>query len=59
MKARDKTSGVSKVQVTASKRKPGKALKYKRKFTVKSAKRPKWVRARDRAGNWSKWKKAR
>jgi hypothetical protein len=59
MKARDKTSGVSKVQVTANKRKPGKALKYKRKFTVKSAKRPKWVRARDRAGNWSKWKKAR
>jgi PKD domain/Beta-propeller repeat len=59
MKARDKTSGVNKVQVTANKRKPGKALKYKRKFTVKSAKRPKWVRARDRAGNWSKWKKAR
>jgi hypothetical protein len=26
---------------------------------VKSAKRPKWVRARDRAGNWSKWKEAR
>jgi hypothetical protein len=38
---------------------PGKALKYKKKFTVKAAKRPKWVRARDRAGNWSKWKKAR
>jgi hypothetical protein len=59
MKATDKTSGVSKVQVTANKKKPGKALKYKRKFVVKSAKRPKWVRARDRAGNWSKWKKAR
>ena len=59
MKATDKTSGVSKVQVTANKKKPGKALKYKKKFVVKAAKRPKWVRARDRAGNWSKWKKAR
>lgn len=59
MKATDKTSGVSKVQVTANKKKPGKALKYKKRFVVKSAKRPKWVRARDRAGNWSKWKKAR
>jgi hypothetical protein len=59
VKATDKLSGVSKVQVTANKRKPGKALKYKRKFVVKSAKKPKWVRARDRAGNWSRWKKAR
>jgi hypothetical protein len=59
VKATDKTSGVSKVQVTANKRKPGKALKYRKKFSVKSPTRPKWVRARDRAGNWSKWKKAR
>jgi hypothetical protein len=59
VKARDSNSGVSKLQVTANKKKPGKALKYRKKLKVKSAKRPRWVRARDRAGNWSKWKKAR
>ena len=33
VKATDSNSGVAKVQVTANKRKPGKALKYKRKLT--------------------------
>jgi hypothetical protein len=59
LKAKDSNSGVAKVQVTASKRKPGKLLRYSRKLTVRSAKRPKFVRARDKAGNFSKWKKAR
>jgi hypothetical protein len=59
VKARDAVSGVSKLQITANKKKPGKVLKYKTRLTVKAAKRPKWVRARDRAGNWSKWKRAR
>jgi hypothetical protein len=59
VKARDSNSGVAGVQVTTSKRKPGKLLKYRRKLTVKSAKRPKYLRARDRAGNYSKWKKLR
>ena len=45
--------------MTANKRKPGKLLAYKRKLTVRSAKRPKWVRARDKAGNFSRWKRAR
>ena len=58
-KAYDSNSGVGFIQVTANKKKPGTALKYKTKLVVKSAKRPKWVRARDRAGNWSKWKLAR
>jgi hypothetical protein len=59
LKATDSNSGVATVQITSSKRKPGKALRYKRRLTVKSAKRPKWVRARDKAGNDSKWRKAR
>lgn len=59
VKAKDSNSGVSRIQVTANKKKPAKLLRYKRKLTVKSAKRPKWVRARDRAGNFSKWRKAR
>ncbi len=59
VKAHDSNSGVSKIEVTSNKKRPGRALKYKRKLTVKSAKRPRFIRARDRAGNWSRWKKAR
>jgi len=59
LKATDSNSGVDKVQVTANKRKPGKLLKYARKLKLKSAARPKFVRARDRAGNLSPWKKIR
>jgi hypothetical protein len=59
VKARDSNSGVGKVQVTANKKKPGKLLAYKRTLTVTSPTRPKYVRARDKAGNLSKWKKAR
>jgi hypothetical protein len=59
VKAKDSNSGVARIQATSNKKKPGKLLRYKRKLTVKSAKRPAWVRARDRAGNYSKWRKAR
>jgi hypothetical protein len=59
LKATDSNSGVQYVQLTSNKKKPGKLLKYKRKLTVKSAQRPKWVRARDKAGNYSRWRKAR
>ncbi|MEA2661903.1 MAG: hypothetical protein QOH08_1475 [Chloroflexota bacterium] len=59
VKARDSNSGVAGVQVTANKKKPGKVLKYKTKLTVKLAKKPKFLRARDRAGNFSGWKRIR
>jgi hypothetical protein len=59
IRAKDSNSGVARVQVTANKRKPGKLLRYKTRLTVKSATKPKWVRARDRAGNYSRWRKAR
>jgi hypothetical protein len=59
IKASDKNSGVGRVQVTANKRKPGKLLRFKKRLVVKAAQRPRWVRARDRAGNFSKWRKAR
>ena len=58
VKAKDSNSGVGKVQATDNKRKPGKLLAYKTKVNVKGAK-PKWVRAQDRAGNFSAWKKLR
>jgi PKD repeat protein len=59
VKAKDSNSGVGFVQVTANKRKPGKLIKYKTKVSAKLAARPKFLRARDRAGNFSKWKKLR
>jgi hypothetical protein len=54
VKAADRTSGVSKLQATANKKKPGKLLKYKTKVMV-SGKRPKYIRVQDRAGNFSRW----
>jgi hypothetical protein len=59
VKAKDSNSGVSKVQVTASRKKPGKLLAYKTTVKVKSGSKPKFVRAQDRAGNFSGWKKLR
>ena len=59
VKAKDSNSGVAKLQVTANKRKPGKLLAYKTKLSVKSAAKPKFLRAQDRAGNFSAWKKLR
>ena len=59
VKATDLNSGVNKLQVTANKRKPGRLIVYKRKLTWKSATRPRWVRARDRAGNFSRWRKVK
>jgi PKD repeat protein len=59
VKATDSNSGVGGVEITANKKKPGKWIPYKKKLTVKSAKKPKYVRARDKAGNVSGWKKAR
>ena len=59
IKAKDDNSGVGSVQVTANKRKPGKKFAYKKSLKVKAAKRPAFVRARDKAGNFSRWKKIR
>ena len=59
VKATDSNSGVAGVQVTANKRKPGTLLTYKRKLKVKLASRPKFLRAKDKAGNFSSWHKIR
>jgi 6-phosphogluconolactonase (cycloisomerase 2 family) len=56
VRAQDRTSGVSQVQVAANKRKPGRLVKHRSRLTVKVAgQAPRFVRARDRAGNFSKW----
>jgi PKD repeat protein len=59
VKATDSNSGVAGIQVATNKRKPTKLAKYKKKLTVRLGSRPKFVRARDRAGNNSRWKKLR
>jgi hypothetical protein len=59
VKAKDSNSGVGFVQVTANKKNPGKLIKYKTKVKAKLASRPKFLRAQDRAGNFSAWKKLR
>lgn len=55
VRATDNVSGVVSVQVTANRRKPGSELAYRQRLSVKRA--PKlFVRARDRAGNRSRWR---
>jgi hypothetical protein len=51
-------SGDGGVQVTRNKRKPGRVLRYKPKLEVASAPTL-FVRVRDRAGNFSGWRKAK
>lgn len=57
--ARDKTSGLAKMQVTTSKRKPGKLHKFSRRSTFKTRSRRIYVRVTDRAGNFSTWRTLR
>src|SRR5439155_23849032 len=56
-KATDSNSGVGKLQVAVNKKRPGKLVAYKTKVTVRSAGKPKFIRAQDRARNFSAWKK--
>lgn len=59
VRAHDTNSGVAGVQVTAVKRKPGKLLAYKKTLKVKLSAKPRFIRARDKAGNYSRWKTLR
>ena len=58
IRARDNASGVGHMQVTKSKRRPGKVRRFKARIAV-PASGPVFVRVRDRARNWSKWRRAR
>lgn len=53
--AKDDRSGVATVQAAASRSAPLSWQKYKKVALVRSARTPAWVRARDRAGNVSRW----
>jgi hypothetical protein len=55
-KARDKTSGVSSIQVTVNRKRPGALMKYAAKVHVRTSAAKLWVRVCDGAGNYSGWK---
>lgn len=57
LKATDSNSGVSSVQFAANKKSPSALVSYKTKLSVSLPAKPKWVRAQDKAGNFSRWKK--
>jgi hypothetical protein len=59
LKASDSNSGLAGVQITSNKKKAGKLLKYKTKLTVSASSSKLYVRAKDRAGNYSKWRAAK
>ena len=62
--ATDATSGVNALQVTANKRKPGKLRRYRRTSRFRKTVRYRtsasriYVRVRDAAGNYSRWRRA-
>lgn len=58
-RARDRTSGVSAIQIGPRKSGKLKKMKYRSRITVSTASRKLWVRVFDRAGNPSKWKSVR
>ncbi len=59
IKATDALSGVGKMQVTDSKQKPGAVRAYAVSATLRTTKKAIFVRAQDRAGNWSAWRSVR
>ena len=60
LRAKDATSGVSKVQFAVrSKRHPSMLRKFKRISSYRGIRAPKYVRVRDRAGNYSAWRSIR
>lgn len=58
IKAKDKTSGVKKMQITSKKSKPGKWKGFKKQPKFSTSGHKIFVRVRDGAGNPSKWKRA-
>jgi hypothetical protein len=57
LRARDRVSGLKTVQVAGRVLHPGRQFSYRTTVRVRSAAPPRWVRVRDRAGNWSHWRR--
>lgn len=58
-RARDRVSGVGRLQVATNRRRPRAPVRYRRAVRVRSAAAGLWVRVIDRAGNRSRWRRAR
>lgn len=59
VRAKDANSGVAKVQFARSKRHPSALAKLERINRYKGTRPPKYVRVKDRAGNYSRWRAIR
>ncbi len=59
IKATDALSGVRKMQITVSKKKPGAVRAYAVSATLRTTKKVIFVRVQDRARNWSAWRTVR
>ncbi|HKP89108.1 MAG TPA: Ig-like domain-containing protein [Thermoleophilaceae bacterium] len=57
VRARDNVSGVSKMQITTNRSKPGEVRAFQREVDFRAATARIFVRVRDRAGNFSGWKR--
>jgi NHL repeat-containing protein len=56
LRAKDRTSGVARVQTAARRGGPSAARRYSTRLRVRATRAPRFVRVRDRAGNWSRWR---
>jgi hypothetical protein len=57
VRARDRTAGVSRMQITTNRGRPGHGRRYRSHVKFVAASSKIFVRVRDRAGNWSRWKR--
>jgi PKD domain/Bacterial Ig-like domain/Galactose oxidase, central domain len=58
VRARDRISGVSRLQVARNRARPGKVRRYRRSMKIRSRSSRLWIRVHDRAGNKSRWRRA-
>jgi hypothetical protein len=59
LRASDRTSGVARAQLATTKTKPLAPTAFRTRLSATSVSRPRWVRVRDHAGNWSRWRAIR
>jgi hypothetical protein len=57
IRATDELSGVARMEITPKKDRPGPARPYRMRVTLRTTAHRIYVRAQDRAGNWSSWRR--